>query len=92
MELVGASWEFISRPYLLRSVWHGLLSGLLAVGGLTLVVLGMHSLLPELGNLNDWLTFALLAAALILVGIFISTVSTWFVVNKYLKMRVGDLY
>lgn len=92
MELVGASWEFISRPYLLRSVWHGLLSGLSAVGGLTLVVVGMHSLLPELGNLNDWLTFALLAAALVLVGIFISTVSTWFVVNKYLKMRVGDLY
>lgn len=92
MELVGASWEFISRPYIFRSIWHGLISGIFAVGGLFFVILGMQSLLPELGELNDWFAFGLLGISLILVGILISCVSTWFVVNKYLKMRVDDLY
>jgi len=92
MELVGASWEFISRPYIFRSIWHGLISGLIAVGGLGLVVLGIQSLLPELGQLNNYFAFSLLGGSLILVGILISCVSTWFVVNKYLKMRVDDLY
>ena len=92
MELVGASWEFISRPYIFRSMWHGLLSGLIALAGLALVVIGMQSLLPELGQLNNFLAFALLGIGLVFLGILISCISTWFVVNKYLKMRVDDLY
>ena len=92
MELVGASWDFISRPYIFRSMGHGLISGVLAVAGLALVVIGMQSLLPELGQLNDFFAFAILGIGLVVLGILISCVSTWFVVNKYLKMRVDDLY
>jgi len=92
MELVGASWEFISRPYILRSMGHGLISGLIAVAGLALVVIGMQSLLPELGQLNNFFAFGLLGVGLVVLGILISCISTWFVVNKYLKMRIDDLY
>ncbi len=92
MELVGASWDFISRPYIFRSMWHGLISGVLAVAGLALVVIGIQSLLPELGQLNNFFAFAVLGIGLVILGILISCVSTWFVVNKYLKMRVDDLY
>ena len=92
MELVGASWDFISRPYIFRSMGHGFISGLLAVAGLAIVVIGMQSLLPELGQLNNFFAFAILGICLVILGILISCVSTWFVVNKYLKMRVDDLY
>ncbi len=92
MELVGASWDFISRPYIFRSMWHGLISGVLAVAGLALVVIGIQSLLPELGQLNNFFAFAVLGIGLVILGILISCISTWFVVNKYLKMRVDDLY
>lgn len=92
MELVGASWDFISRPYIFRSMGHGFISGLLAVAGLAIVVIGMQSLLPELGQLNNFFAFAILGIGLVILGILISCVSTWFVVNKYLKMRVDDLY
>ena len=92
MELVGASWEFISRPYIFRSMWHGLISGLIALAGLVFVLIGMQSLIPELGQLNNFFAFILLGFCLVILGILISCVSTWFVVNKYLKMRVDDLY
>jgi hypothetical protein len=29
---------------------------------------------------------------LILIGIFITLVSTWFALNKYLRMKLDDLY
>ncbi len=92
MELVGASWEFISRPYLIRSFFHGLMSGALAVGGLILLLLGARTQLPDLQVLQDLTSFATLFAGLIVLGILINTASTYFVVKKYLQMRVDDLY
>lgn len=92
MELVGASWEFISRPYLLRGVLHGLLSGAIAVVVLILLLLWARTQVPDLRILQDLTSFATLFAGLIVLGVLINTASTYFVVKKYLKMRVDDLY
>lgn len=92
MELVGASWGFISKPYFIRSIKNGLLSGMTAVSLLIIILLLAQRELPELRNLQDPILFSSLFLALILMGIFISGVSTWYIVNKYLKMRVDDLY
>lgn len=92
MELVGASWGFISRPYFLRSLLNGLLSGIIAVSMLTGILLLAQRELPELRALQDLVLFGGLFLGLILTGILISGISTWYMVNKYLKMRVDDLY
>ena len=92
MELVGASWKFISRPYLWRAVLHGLLSGLLAILALTGLLYWSLTGLPELNMLSDPLPLGLLFGGLVLLGIVITTASTYYVVSKYLKMRVDDLY
>lgn len=92
MELVGASWEFISRPYLLRSVLHGLLSGFIAVGVLILLLLWARTQVPDLRILQDLTMFTTLFAGLVVLGVLINTASTYFVVKTYLKMRVDDLY
>ncbi len=92
MELVGASWRFISRPYLWRAVLHGLLSGLLAITALLALFYWAQSDLPELELMSEPLPTSLLFGGLLLLGILITTLSTYYVVNKYLKMRVNDLY
>ena len=92
MELVGASWEFISRPYLIRAALHGLISSVVAIGGLTLVLMGMESMLPELRSISDTFSLVLLYTGLIILGILINTISTYAVVNKYLRMRLDDLF
>lgn len=92
MELVGASWEFISGPYIRRSFWNGLLSALLAILLLcTLLFLGKREF-PELERLFYSPGFLLLTISIIIAGILITTLSTWYVVNKYLKMRLDELY
>ena len=91
-ELVGASWEFISRPYLRRGILNGLWSALLAI----LVLIGLlnwaQNQIPELEELEDLNGILAIFTALIGLGVLISGLSTYFVVNKFLRMRVDDLY
>ena len=92
MQLVGATWEFISRPYIFRAMKHGLISAIIAGGFLALMLYFAKLNLPTLEALQDWTLFGLLFALLLILGVLINTISTHFVVKKYLKMRVDDLY
>lgn len=92
MELVGATWEFISRPFLRRAMLHGLLSGGLASGALLLLYLYVQADVPGLRDIQDWTGMFMLFGLLLTMGMAINTVSTFWVVRKYLKMRVDDLY
>jgi len=92
MELVGASWEFISRPYLLRSIKHGVLSAVLAIGVLVGLLWWANYEFQELRTLDNSTSIIILFIGLAMAGVLISTLSTYYVVNRYLKMRVDDLY
>ena len=92
MELVGASWGFISRPYRRRSVVYGLMSGLLAIGMLAVAWFFIQKYTIEINLLLESPVFWGSIIVLLLLGIFISWLSTYYVVNKYLRMRLDDLY
>jgi cell division transport system permease protein len=91
-ELVGASWEFISRPYLRKALWHGFLSAVLAIVLLLILQFWFQQQLPEIRQLQHPLAFTSLFFLLIILGMFINWVSTYFVVRKYLSLREEDLY
>jgi cell division transport system permease protein len=92
MELVGASWDFISRPYLTRSLKHGLLSSFLACGVLALLLFLLFKDAPEFREMIFLPGIGVIFGGLMLLGVFICVGSTYFVVKKYLRMRVDDLY
>lgn len=92
MELVGATWSFISRPYILRSIKHGVLSALLAIAGLILLMAIARNDLPEMKALGNYGAFTSLFFALIFLGVLITSLSTYYVVQKYLKTSVDELY
>ena len=91
-ELVGASWRYISWPYLQRGIFNGLWSALLAIAALAGLLGLAQQNIPELKSLEDQSSMALVFAGLAVLGILISYVSTWFVIHKFLRMRVDDLY
>jgi cell division transport system permease protein len=91
-ELVGASWEFISRPYIQRGLLNGLWSAVLAILALLAMVWWLQKLIPELQQLEDPNGLVLVIFGLIVLGVLISGLSTWFVVHKFLRMRLDDLY
>jgi cell division transport system permease protein len=92
MELVGASWSTISKPFLRKSFFYGIISGLLAIAGI--VVLGYFILndSPELAEVIYWPGIAYVFGGILVAGAAISVLSTYWVVSKYLRMRVDDLY
>ncbi len=91
-ELVGASWGFITRPYLRRGILNGLWSAMLAIGALIAVLNWSQSRIPELKDLEDLNGILVIFVGLLGLGVLLSGLSTWFVVNKFLRMRVDDLY
>ena len=92
MQMVGATRWFISRPMDLRAFVNGLISGLIAVGGVIAGILLAESFQPELRALRDYTLLGFLFVVIILLGIVISLFSTHFSVRKYLRMKLDDLY
>lgn len=92
MQLVGASWGFISRPYLLRALAHGFIASVLAIAALSGILFWVRRDIPQLLLVEDATTFVYLLCALIPLGMLLYGISTYQVVRKQLTMRVDDLY
>jgi cell division transport system permease protein len=91
-ELVGASWRFISQPFIQRGILNGLWSAVIAILALMACVWGVQKLIPDVQELQDLSGMILIFIGLIILGVLISGLSTLYVVNKFLKMRIDDLY
>lgn len=92
MQLVGASWSFISRPYLWKSIKNGFWSAFIASFSIFSLVYIAQLDLVDLRALRISNGLLFLIIGLFAIGILITFLSTYFVVNKYLQMRVDDLY
>ncbi|MBK9013784.1 MAG: hypothetical protein IPM82_06680 [Saprospiraceae bacterium] len=92
MELVGASWGFISKPYLSRSFRQGLLCSLLAILGLAALLYLAFRDEPDLQSAINLPGVAVVFGTLLVLGFALMVSSTYYVVKKYLRMRVDDLY
>lgn len=92
MKLVGARWSFIRRPFLFRSFWIGLTSAILANG---VLLTGIHLFLrydPVLENIITLNIVLIMAGAVLLAGILLTLTSSYLSINKFLKMKAGELH
>ena len=92
MELVGAAWSFIVRPYIRRGVRNGLLSAAIAIAALALIYYIIEKQSPEINILLKSPLFLTEILTLIIMSVLISWLSAKYTVNKYLKMKLDDLY
>jgi cell division transport system permease protein len=92
MQLVGATKGFIRKPFILYGIWHGILGALIAI----LILLGTLSLaykeIPDLIILRNYTEFGLIFVVIVGLGIFISGFSTFLAVNKFLRLKIYNLY
>ncbi|KAB7732692.1 FtsX-like permease family protein [Rudanella paleaurantiibacter] len=92
MQLVGATNGFITRPFLLRGLWQGLLAGLIASGLLVALQQAAVYNLPELAVLQEPVKIAMILGALVVLGMLIGFVSTYQAVHRYLGVSLDELY
>ena len=92
MKLVGASWSFIRGPFIRRAVFTGLLAALLAIVVLGGGIYALYRYEPEILKVVTWREMAITAGAVVLFGIIITALCANISVNKFLKMKAGELY
>ncbi|AOM77193.1 cell division protein FtsX [Pedobacter steynii] len=92
MQLVGATRNFIRKPFILFAALHGLIAAFIAI----LILLGIlyyaQREIPEIVILRNYTEFGIVLLGLVGVGIFITAISTSFAVSKYLRLKIYDLY
>jgi cell division transport system permease protein len=92
MQLVGATRSFVRRPFLLRSIFHGILGALIASSLLFMLAEYAYANIEELALLKDTDLMLMLVGILIVLGAFIGLFSSLRSVNKYLKLSLDELY
>jgi len=92
MQLVGATRSFVRRPFLVRSAFHGLLAAILALTllmGMLYLIEREFFMLFTFENINLLL---ILMVIIMLTGVILNVVSTYFAVNRYLSIPEDKLY
>ncbi len=89
MKLVGATENFIIKPFLLRGALHGAMGGVLSIVLLAILNWLTMSDFEGILSINS---IIILYVIILFVGAFISTLSTYLAVNKFLKMKPDELH
>ena len=91
MELAGARWGFIAKPFLLKSLLFGFVSGLIAIVLLFLLLKFAGRHLDLLTGNENMFYFLIVSGIMVAVGCLVSFISTLFTVRKYLQLRMDEL-
>jgi cell division transport system permease protein len=92
MKLVGATPWFIRRPYIGSSMLNGLAAAFISILLLGGVVYFVHSQFGMPGSFIQPLTACIVSGIVILLGVTLTAISTYFSVGRYLRMNINDMY
>ena len=101
MQLVGAKSYFIRRPFIFRAFYQGFISGVLAILFLISLWYSFTYINPNIiislssnsSALNkEILDFTMVSSGILVAGILISVISTYFALNKFIWVKSEKLY
>jgi cell division transport system permease protein len=76
----------------MQSILQGAVSALIGIALLMTLFYALNNMLNSFEISYSLETFLLLVVSLMGIGIIITFISTWFALNKYLRMKLDDLY
>jgi cell division transport system permease protein len=92
MQMVGATKEFIRRPFVWQSVRLGIVGAIVALIGMAIVFYYLNKTFSELQLLSNPLLVALLFAGVFASGIIITWISTHIATQRFLNLKTDELY
>lgn len=92
MKLVGATPQFIRKPYLISSIINGLIAALVAIVLLVAVVFMVQYQFGIPGMVFHSVNLFFVSLIVIASGVLLTTASSYFAVGKYLNMHSGELF
>ncbi len=92
MQMVGATKGFIRRPFIWTSIKLGIFGALLAIVALTAMSYYIEQQIPEIKILDDYQLMAMVYGIVLVLGILITWISTYFATRRFLNLRTDELY
>jgi cell division transport system permease protein len=92
MKLVGASWGFIRRPFMKKAFFIGVCAALIAIIVLGVGIYMLYTYEPGVLAVITPEVMIITAVTVLVFGILITLLCSYFSVNKFLKMKAGELY
>ena len=92
MKLVGATKSFIRAPFLVQSAFQGVFSAMIANVVLVAVLFVMRNEFEQLFRIFRMDLLLVVMGIVLVCGMLICLVSTWFVVNKLVGLKKDELY
>ena len=92
MQLVGATKQFIRRPFVVTNILLGLLGAVLACIGLLICLYYIDKSQPTLQLFSHKEYFVIVFGSIFAIGVFISWLSTYFAAQRFLNLHTDDLY
>jgi len=92
MQLVGARYWFIQRPFIARALMYGAVGSIIATVGIYGLIRYANQKIADVAQLFDQEQFMILAGVLLITGMLVSAASTFYSMRKYLRMSLDELY
>ncbi len=92
MQMVGATKQFIRRPFIWKSVRLGIIGSILALLGMAIVFYYINKTFPELELLSNPVLIMSLFVGVFALGIIITWISTYFATQRFLNLKTDQLY
>lgn len=92
MKLVGATRSFIRAPFLMQSAFQGVFAAFLAIIVLLGLMFLMRSSFAQLFEIFRMELLLLVMGIVLVSGLAICLISTYFVVNKLISLKKDELY
>jgi len=92
MRLVGATNSFIQKPFLVKGIYQGIYSSIFAIFMLIGSIQLIQSETASMLNINDLKIIGFIFILIFIFGFFLSWISTFFAVRKFIKQNESELY
>ncbi|GER60361.1 cell division protein FtsX [Patiriisocius marinus] len=92
MQMVGATKQFIRRPFIWKSIKLGFFGAIVAMLGMAAVLFYINKSFPELKLIEDKVMVGAVFGFVFLMGLFITWISTFIATQRFLNLRTDDLY
>ena len=90
MQMVGATKQFIRRPFIWKSVRLGIIGSILALIGMAIVFYYLNKSFPELELLSNRVLISSLFVGIFALGIIITWISTYFATQRFLNLKTDS--
>lgn len=92
MQMVGATKQFIRRPFILKSIKLGIIGAIIALIGMAVALYYIDKTFADLELLSNPLLITGLFLSVFVLGIVITWISTYIATQRFLNLKTDQLY